>query len=604
MLLLLSFFSCWSGEENVVQQAAKFFISKNSVADEGNPILQQAADTQPLLYMKTAKKIVLEALRLDPMITPKNINRVNYTPDFRSSLGGNFIHSDPIYAHIETVWQKGKKEPEIFLFYRARGREVIKGEPPLIHSMYSFDGKFRSAIEDFTTLDIAISPNGKYAARVTARGKLEIKVVDMTKKEAWETLREDSLSKISSNPEFEPVSVAIKWFNNGKKGYCAYGAELYKFSFDSSSDPAKRAYLDVERIGQITSANPQFVDIKNLAVESDTGSSLYRDCCVINYTVNGKEDVFTYSPDARIPDVYTVKTNLGERSLLLSSSDNRNLGSPVQEVLNNVIMGYEVAAARDFKNLESYDAVTVNEKHNAVYLFKNENQAAESASGFIPVIEWANFVPDYIYAPFTDLNNSIMALTRVQVKAIAPDVVKDFVDKKYLLLKNDVKKAEDRTSIDVDSTAKDIVLKALVIYKRAWDKNFLLGSIIPPTQTTIVTQTTAQQTQVTSAAPTAAQPTLAPFQQQRTVTPTAPVVTGPQVGAPQPQGDLFSRLYNRAYTWYASFSDAAKSRMKWFAGVMAAGTGALGLTWLLKSRKGNVPAAYGKIPQMSQPKIQ
>jgi hypothetical protein len=140
-----------------------------------------------------------------------------------------------------------------------------------------------------------------------------------------------------------------------------------------------------------------------------------------------------------------------------------------------------------------------------------------------------------------------MGLSRVIVKEMVPDAVEQFVEGKYLLLKKDVRKATDTTSIDVDATARDITLKALAIYQKALTQNSLLGSVIP--------------------------------------------------SQPRPQ-NVVQRMYNRAYTWYAAFSDAAKTRMKWFAGIMVAGAGVLGFTWVHKYNS----AAYSKVFQQGQSK--
>ena len=227
----------------------------------------------------------------------------------------------------------------------------------------------------------------------------------------------------------------------------------------------------------------------------------------------------------------------------------------------NLVKGYDIADARNLKGLESYDAVAVDEEHNAVYLFKNENKSTTSKLGFVPVLEYATFIPDYIKELVDDFNRSVLALSRVEASVMQAEVVKQAVKDRLLLVKAEdashppwmgTTALTDIRSIDVNATAKDIVRKALIIYQKVWDKNMLLGAVIPTTQGTIV----------------------------------------PQVPAPQPQGNFFQRLYGRASTWYTSLTNATKTRVKWFAGVMAAGAGAMGLTWLYsKSNKGSIPAA-------------
>ena len=113
-VLLLSFVSCRASDDDVAQQAANLFISKRAVVDQGNPILQQIESAQPFLYAKAAKRIVLEALKFDPIITPKNLKSVDYQPEFTGE-GINLVQSHPTYARIETVWRKGQQEPNIFL---------------------------------------------------------------------------------------------------------------------------------------------------------------------------------------------------------------------------------------------------------------------------------------------------------------------------------------------------------------------------------------------------------------------------------------------------------------------------------------------------------
>lgn len=613
MLLLFSIVSCWASEEDITQQATKLFITKTKVVNEENPILPQAPDQQLSLYMKTAKKIVLEALKFDPMMTPKNIRRVEYEPKYKLKLPAtNLVQPELSYAQIETVWLSEQEQPKIFLFYKDVGQQIIKGEAPFQQSIYSFNGKFYSS--PLGMLDMTISPNGKYIAALTNLGSLEIRIMNEDSKD-HEEFRDISLLKHSVNPNLKPTSGAVRWLNDGKAGYCVCGTELYEFVFDSFSDPKQREHIHAQRVGQFTTAYPQNVIIKNLSVESKFGDialsfpnlfftySSPSKPCVIDYTQEGKENAFIYSTMAEQPEIYTVKTNLGDRSLILSSPNNL-LHPGLHNKVENIITGVDIATARNFKNLENYDGVTVDEEHNVVYMFKHENQNKTNEPGFVPVLEYVSFVPDYIKDLVRDFNRSILALSRVQANVMHAEVVRQAVKDKLLLVK-----AEERyspaligttaltniNSIDVNETAKDTVRKALIIYQKVLEEKSLLGPVLSANQGAIGSQTTAQQTQAVSNAQNAV---VTQQQTQRVSAAQNAIVT--QLGAPQSQGNLFQRLYGRASTWYTSLTNATKTRLKWLAGVMVTSAGALGLTWLYsKYNKGTVPAVYGKLPQVT-----